>query len=99
MFIAAIIYPTQCKTNLRIILPVESFIRKLINYDNIQKKRDNKANNNNNNNINIKKSVLTRQEPDTPKSKKKICINQARAEDTPNSFFGVHVSCDLRIFG
>ena len=57
-------------------------------------------NNNNNNNINIKKkSVLTRQEPDTPKSKKKICINQARAEDTPNSYFGVHVSCDLRIFG
>ena len=34
------------------------------------------TNNNNNNNINIKKSVLTRQEPDTPKSKKKSVLTK-----------------------
>ena len=37
---------------------------------------------NNNNTINIKK----------------MSINQASADDTPKSFFGVHLSYDLRIF-
>ena len=38
-----IIYPTECKRNLRIILQVESFIRRLIKSDNIRNKRANKG--------------------------------------------------------
>ena len=34
-----------------------------------------------------------------PSTLKKICINQASADDTPKRFFGVHLSYDLRIFG